>query len=128
MRHVGQVLRKSTWSRVVVISSNAALMAVPGFVPYSATKAALLGMMRSMAAEMAADSMTVNAIAPGLTRTESALSSEVAPFFDAVRQDQMVDRWLEPTDLLSTVRYLCDPASSMITGQTLVVDGGVVTR
>lgn len=120
------LLRAAEWSRVVVVSSNAALMGVPGFVPYAATKAALLGMTRALAAEVAADGVTVNAIAPGLTRTETAATSDVAPFFEQVREGQLVRRSMQPEDLVPALRYLCDPRNGMVTGQTLVVDGGVV--
>lgn len=112
--------------RVVIVSSNAALMGVPGFVPYAATKGALLGMMRALAAEVAGSGITVNAIAPGLTRTENAATSDVAPFFEPVRQGQLISHTLQPGDVLPALRYLCDPENRMATGQTLIVDGGVV--
>lgn len=124
------LLGLTDWSRLVVVSSNAALLGVPGFVPYAATKSALLGMVRSLAAEVAGVNMTVNAIAPGLTQTSMAISdsSEVAPFFVPVREGQLVKRTIEPEDVLSTLRYVCDRTSAMITGQTLIVDGGTVLK
>ena len=113
------------WSRIIAVTSNAARLSVPGFAPYASTKAGLEAFVRCLAAEVGATGVTVNAIAPGLTRTANALSSDVAPFFDAVRDGQLIPRSLEAVDVLHAIRYLCDCASSMVTGQTLVVDGGV---
>lgn len=122
------LMTQADWSRLVAVSSNAALLGVPGFAPYSSTKAALLGLVRGLAAEYADQGVTANAMAPGLTRTATALSSDVAPFFDAVVEGQMVRKPLEAADLLPALRYLCDPAAAMTTGQTVVVDGGTVLQ
>ncbi len=120
-------LRRSDAGRVVVISSSAVHQAVPGFAPYAATKAALIGFARAMAAELSNDGVTVNAVTPGLTATHAALSGDVAPFFDAVVASQLIKRPLTADDLVDGVLYLCSPAAAMVTGQVLNIDGGAVT-
>ncbi|MDA8185581.1 MAG: SDR family NAD(P)-dependent oxidoreductase [Actinomycetota bacterium] len=120
-------LRRSSAGRVVLVSSSAAHQAVPGFAPYAATKAALIGFARSAAAELGPDGITVNVITPGLTATEAALHGDVAPFFASVVAGQLIRRRLEPDDLAGGVLFLCSPGSAMVTGQVLNIDGGGVT-
>ncbi|AYY15002.1 SDR family oxidoreductase [Actinobacteria bacterium YIM 96077] len=120
-------LRASDAGRIVVISSSAVHMAVPGFAPYAATKAALIGFVRSVAAEVAPDGITANVVTPGLTATPAALNGDVAPFFKQVVDSQMIKRPLEADDLTEGVLYLCSPGASMVSGQVLNIDGGGVT-
>lgn len=120
-------LRRSPSGRVVLVSSSAVHQPVPGFAPYAATKAALVGFARSMAAELAPDAITVNVVTPGLTATTAALAGDVAPFFDHVVANQLIHRRLVPDDLSSGVLYLCSPGAAMVTGQVLNIDGGGVT-
>ncbi len=120
-------LRRSSAGRVVLVSSSAAHQAVPGFAPYAATKAALIGFARSAAAELAPDGVTVNVVTPGLTATAAALGGDVAPFFTPVVAGQLIRRPLEPGDLVGGVLFLCSPGSAMVTGQVLNIDGGSVT-
>lgn len=119
-------LRKSASGRVVVVSSSAVHQSVPGFAPYAATKAALIGFVRSLAAELAPDGVTANVITPGLTATPAALTGDVAPFFDHVVAGQLIHRRLVPADLVAGITYLCSPGASMVTGQVLNIDGGAV--
>jgi 3-oxoacyl-[acyl-carrier protein] reductase len=120
-------LRRSSSGRVVLISSSAVHQPVAGFAPYAATKAALIGFARSMAAELAPDAITVNVVTPGLTATRAALAGDVAPFFDHIVAGQLIHRRLMPDDLSGGVLYLCSPGAAMVTGQVLNVDGGGVT-
>lgn len=120
-------LRRSKGGRVVIVSSSAVHQSVPGFAPYAATKAALIGFARSTAAELAPDGVTVNVVTPGLTATAAALNGDVAPFFDPVVAGQLIRRRLEPDDLVAGVVYLCSPGAAMVTGQVLNIDGGAVT-
>lgn len=117
-------LRKNKWGRIVVISSAAIWNGVPLQTPYVASKAALIGMVRSLAGEIANDDITVNAISPGLTETENLLNSWPGTLFDWVVEAQSVKRRMQPDDLVSTLLYLIDEKSDFITGQTINVDGG----
>lgn len=121
-------LRSSGRGRIIAISSNAVLQGIPGFAPYAATKSALVGMIRSLASEVAGDQVTANVVTPGLTETEAAVTGDVAGFFDAVVASQMVQRRLQAGDLAGIVLLLCSEAASMITGQIVNVDAGSVTH
>jgi 3-oxoacyl-[acyl-carrier protein] reductase len=120
-------LRRSSAGRVVLVSSSAVHQAVPGFAPYAATKAALIGFARSAAAELAPAGVTVNVVTPGLTATTAALDGDLAPFFAPVVAGQLLRRRLEPDDLVGGVLFLCSSGSAMVTGQVLNIDGGGVT-
>ena len=97
----------------------------PGFAHYGASKAAMLGLMRSAALELAGDGITINAVLPGNVRTEGLAATSEA------HQRQMLSsiplgRFAEPEDVGWAVRFLASPEAAYITGQTLVVDGGQV--
>ncbi|MEV4896236.1 SDR family oxidoreductase [Nonomuraea sp. NPDC055795] len=118
-------LREAGWGRVVSIASGAVFVGPPDLVAYTASKAALIGMTRSLATLLGPENITANVIAPGLTRTETAARSTGADGgFERVAAMQRVPRVAEPGDLVSTLLYVCDPASGFLTGQTLNVDGG----
>jgi NAD(P)-dependent dehydrogenase (short-subunit alcohol dehydrogenase family) len=119
-----QHLRKNAWGRIVVISSAAIWNGVPLQTPYVASKAALIGLVRSLAGEIANDAITINAISPGLTETENLLNSWPGTLFDWVVEAQSIKRRMLPSDLVSTLLYLIDEKSDFVTGQTINVDGG----
>jgi 3-oxoacyl-[acyl-carrier protein] reductase len=114
------------YGRVVLTSSiTGPITGQPGFAQYGATKAAMLGYMRSAAVELALDGITVNAVLPGNVATPG--------FGDmsADHQRQMVMSipmgiYADPEDIGWAVRFLAAPEARYITGQTLVVDGGQV--
>ena len=117
-------LRRNQWGRIVVISSAAIWNGVPLQTPYVASKAALIGLVRSLAGEIANDNITVNAISPGLTETENLLNSWPGGLFDWVVEAQSIKRRMQADDLASTLLYLIDEKSDFVTGQTINVDGG----
>jgi 3-oxoacyl-[acyl-carrier protein] reductase len=119
-------LRRSLAGRVVFVSSSAVHQLVPGFAPYAATKAALIGFARSLAAEVASDGVTVNVVTPGLTATSAALGGDVSEFFDGVVARQLLGRRLRTEDLVPGIMYLCSPGAAMVTGQVLNIDGGSI--
>jgi NAD(P)-dependent dehydrogenase (short-subunit alcohol dehydrogenase family) len=115
------------FGRVINVASNT-FWKPPGegFVAYISTKGALIGFTRALAVELGAHGITVNAVAPGLTRTPGAVTGNAADHFEEVRLLQAVKRTVEPADLAGAVAYLASDEASMITGQTLRVDGGLV--
>ncbi|NKB37359.1 MAG: SDR family oxidoreductase [Gammaproteobacteria bacterium] len=117
-------LRRNKWGRIVVISSAAIWNGVPLQTPYVASKAALIGLVRSLAGEIADDGITINAISPGLTETENLMNSWPGGLFDWVVESQSIKRRMQAEDLASTLLYLIDDKSDFVTGQTLNVDGG----
>ena len=115
-------MRDQGGGRIINISSNTVMAGTPNFLHYVASKAALIGMTRSMARELGAFGINVNAIAPGLVEHEG---QTVPPEISASRVDaRSIKRQQVPQDLTGAVLYLASPDSDFVTGQTLVVDGG----
>ncbi len=112
--------------RIVLTSSvTGPITGYPGFAHYGASKAAMLGMMRSIALEVARRGVTINAVLPGNVRTEGLddLGEEhKRKMLAAIPMGEFAD----PTDVGWAVRFLASPEARYITGQTLVVDGGQV--
>ncbi len=119
---------------VVVISSILARIAVPGYTGYSASKAGLLGLVRSFAAELAADNVQVNAICPGWVDTDMArlgldlLAQEIGGTRDDAYELAMTQvplgRMSEPEDIAGTVAWLLSPDARGVTGQAVDQNGG----
>jgi 3-oxoacyl-[acyl-carrier protein] reductase/(S)-1-phenylethanol dehydrogenase len=99
----------------------------PGMTAYITSKGALLGMTRALAIEWGARNVTVNAVAPGLTRTPATINDMPEQAFAEVRAQQALDRAIEPADIAGAVAYLASDAAAAVTGQTIRVDGGLVT-
>ncbi|WP_203802148.1 SDR family NAD(P)-dependent oxidoreductase [Mycobacterium heckeshornense] len=107
---------------VLNISSMAGFMNVS---PYGVSKLAVRGLTVAFASELSPDRIRVNAIAPGLTNTESALAELPHGLVDdIVRERQLVHRLGTTDDVVSAMLYLCSDDSSFITGETLKVSGG----
>ena len=98
-----------------------------GFVAYVASKAAVVGFTRAMAVDLGPSGITVNAIAPGLTTSPGAEEKNTPEHYDEVRQAQAIQRSLRPGDMAGTVAFLASDDASTITGQTIRIDGGLVT-
>jgi NAD(P)-dependent dehydrogenase (short-subunit alcohol dehydrogenase family) len=98
-----------------------------GFLAYVTSKAAMVGFTRALAVELGEYGVTVNAIAPGLTRTPGSTRGIGTEHFETVRQRQAIKRTIEPADLAGTVAFLASDDAALITGQAIRVDGGLVT-
>jgi 3-oxoacyl-[acyl-carrier protein] reductase len=119
---------------VVVISSILARIAVPGYTGYSASKAGLLGLVRSFAAELASDEVLVNAICPGWVETDMAwlgldrLADEIGGTRDEAYAVAMgavpLGRMAQPEEIAGTVAWLLSPVARGITGQAIDQNGG----
>jgi 3-oxoacyl-[acyl-carrier protein] reductase len=109
---------------VVNISSIVGLSGYRGLSVYSATKAALDGLTRSLARELGSRGIVVNSIAPGYLRTEMSHGLDAAQLDQIVRRTP-AGRLGEPADIARIVLFLTDPANDYITGQVIVADGGL---
>jgi 3-oxoacyl-[acyl-carrier protein] reductase len=109
---------------IVNVSSIVGRSGYRGLAVYSATKAALEGFTRALARELGSRGITVNAIAPGYLRTEMSHGLDEAQLGQIVRRTPL-GRLGEPEDIARVAQFLTDPANTFITGQVLVVDGGL---
>ncbi len=121
---VRRMLRQPEGGRIVNISSIIGLSGYRGLAAYAATKAGLDGFTRALAREVGPRRITVNAIAPGY------LESDMSDALDSGQMDQIVRRTPlgrlgRPADVTGAVRFLLSDDAAFITGQTLVVDGGL---
>jgi NAD(P)-dependent dehydrogenase (short-subunit alcohol dehydrogenase family) len=116
-------MRERGHGRVVAISSGAATGGLPGQVAYAASKAGLLGMVRTLAGEGARHGITANAVLPGMIATEQVLAMP-APVLERVRAAMPMGRMGEPAEVADLVAFLCSERSGYVTGQAIGIDGG----
>jgi 3-oxoacyl-[acyl-carrier protein] reductase len=109
---------------IVNISSIVGRTGYRGLAVYSATKAALDGFTRAMARELGSRGITVNCVAPGYLRTDMSHGLDEAQLDQIVRRTPL-GRLGEPADVARVVQFLTDPANRYLTGQVIVVDGGL---
>ncbi|PRW63679.1 short-chain dehydrogenase [Actinopolyspora mortivallis] len=114
---------------VTVMSSVASLLGVGGMEPYAAAKAAQVSLVRSLGTAWARQGIRVNALCPGWVRTEMTSSAhEDEATSEAVLSNVPQRRWAEPEELVGPAVFLSSPAASFMTGQTLIVDGGLAAH
>jgi 2-dehydro-3-deoxy-D-gluconate 5-dehydrogenase len=111
---------------IVNIASQAGILGSVGRAPYSAAKGGLINLTRSLATEWKRDAIRVNGLAPGPTLTSRVADSlQLRPGFAGEVRDRMLHgRPADPHEVTAPIIFLLSPAASMITGHTLVVDGG----
>jgi 3-oxoacyl-[acyl-carrier protein] reductase len=118
-RALGPMLKKR-YGRIVNIASIVGQRANPGQANYAASKAGLVGMTKTVAAEVARRKITVNAVAPGLVDTE--MTEGVG---DGLLKDVPARRAGTPEEVAACVRFLASEEAAYVTGSTLTVDGGL---
>ena len=123
-RAVLRSMVKARWGRIISIASVSGLAGNPGQTNYAAAKAGMVGFSKSLAKEVGSRGITVNVVAPGFIDTDmtDALGPDIR---DGVAGRIAVGRMGTPSEIASAVGYLAADEASYITGQVLVVDGGL---
>ncbi len=124
-------MRAAGGGAIVLISSTRALQSEPDSEPYAASKAGLLGLTHALAASLGPWGIRVNAICPGWidTATHRSFEQRHAPRHrEADRAQHWAGRVGRPEDVAEACRYLCSEAAGFITGQPLVIDGGMTRK
>jgi NAD(P)-dependent dehydrogenase (short-subunit alcohol dehydrogenase family) len=119
------LLKQAGHARVINIGSVMPYLGIPGYVHYATAKAALSGFTHSLARELAKHRITVNCIVPSMVATETAIEGYPG-WEDDILAQQAVQRVQRPEDLVGTLVFLASDASELMTGQTIVIDGGRV--
>ena len=125
MRFASRIMMRQKSGRIINISSVSGVAGNAGQANYCSSKAGMIGLTKSAAKELASRNITVNAIAPGFVKTEMTdiLSEEVKE--QAMKQIPL-GRFADPEDIANAAVFLASDSASYITGQVLLVDGGMV--
>jgi NAD(P)-dependent dehydrogenase (short-subunit alcohol dehydrogenase family) len=126
----GRVMIRQGSGRIVNLSSQAGFIALPTEAVYCASKAAVAHLTKCLAVEWGTHGITVNAVAPTFIRTDGTAEALADPAFEADVRERIaaLHRIGEPMDVAGAVVFLASPAASLITGATLLVDGGWTAR
>lgn len=119
-------MKERRFGRIVNISSGTVMLGTPNFAHYVTTKAGVIGFTRTLATEAGEHGITVNAIAPGLTATDTVKDGPLGGMFEQIVAMQAIKRQQEPEDLVGAMMFFVSDEASFVTGQTLAVDGGLV--
>lgn len=125
-RAVTRPMLKAKGGRIINISSVVGISGNPGQVNYSAAKAGMIGLTKTLAGELGSRQITVNAVAPGFITTDMTadLSQEVK---DQLASRVPLGRLGAPEEIAHLITFLCSPVAAYITGQVIAVDGGMTS-
>ena len=128
--------KDSGFRQIIIVASILARLGVPGYSAYCASKAGLLGLMRSWAVELASKKILVNAICPGWVNTQMAVqgletfAQTSGQSYEKIYQEQMADVLLgkmsEPEEIANFIKFLISENQTSITGQTLDINNGAL--
>lgn len=124
-RAAAGIMRKKKYGRIINMASISGLMGNPGQANYSASKAGMIGMTRTMSKELVNRGVTVNAVAPGFIASE--MTEELGDVvLEEVKKRIPAKRVGQPEDVAAAVLFLASKDAGYISGQTIVVDGGMI--
>jgi len=121
---VAPPMRAQRFGKIVNVASHQAFRPGFGIANYAASKAALIGLTKAAAVDLGSSNINVNAVAPGFVKTEllTQLPREV---LERAEHESVLGRVAEPEDISRVITFLCSDAARHITGQVIVVDGGL---
>jgi NAD(P)-dependent dehydrogenase (short-subunit alcohol dehydrogenase family) len=128
------ILEGQAGGSIVIVSSSAALKPIATIGHYSAAKAGLVGLMRSLALELAPNSIRVNTVHPGGTATEMTQNpaaeqwQATAPGVGGSLELPLPIHRMEPVDIAMAIRWLCSDEARYVTGTTQLIDAGALLR
>ena len=123
-RAVFPAMKQQGRGKIVNISSSRVFEGAPNRLHYTTSKAGVIGFTRALSREVGEFGITVNAVAPGFTASDTQVASTSGNYLAAHASGRAIDRVQTPDDLVGAVMFLSSPASDFMTGQTLLVDGG----
>jgi 3-oxoacyl-[acyl-carrier protein] reductase len=123
-RAVFPVMRARKYGKIVNISSSRVWEGNPNRLHYTTSKAGVIGFTRALAREVGEFGITVNAVTPGMTQSETQVASSSGNYLAARVAGRAIERIQVPDDLVGAVMFLSTAASDFMTGQTINVDGG----
>ncbi|WP_406690166.1 3-oxoacyl-ACP reductase [Saccharopolyspora sp. ID03-671] len=119
-------MRELGAGRIINVGTNLFQNPVVPYHDYTAAKAALLSLTRTLAADLGPDGITVNMVSGGLLRTTDASAATPEEVFDAIAANTPLRRVVTPAEFADAALFFASPWSRAVTGQNLVVDGGLV--
>ena len=118
------LIKRSSCGRIVIIGSRTAFMGIPGMAGYIESKAAVMGLTRVLARELGVEGITVNCVAPGMIATPGTRANSGEETFNRMTAIQAIKKPVEPEHVAGLVAFLASDDAQLITGQTIVCDGG----
>ena len=124
-RAAAGIMRKKKYGRIINMASISGMIGNPGQANYSASKAGMIGLTRTLSKELVSRGVTVNAVAPGFI--ESDMTAELSEVILTEAKNRIPAKRLgRPEDVAAAVIFLCSADAGYISGQTIVVDGGMI--
>jgi len=125
-KHLARPMTRARWGRIINITSVSGIMGNAGQANYSAAKAGMIGLTKTLAREFASRNVTVNAVAPGFIKTDMTAEFSGNPEVSAkILEAVPLKRFGEAADIAAMTAFLCAEEAGYITGQVFAVDGGM---
>jgi 3-oxoacyl-[acyl-carrier protein] reductase len=121
-------MKKNKWGRIVNISSAFGIVARGKQVLYASTKHGINGMTKALALELAKDNILVNSVCPGFTKTDLVVKTNTPEKIALLEKDIPLGRLAEPSEIANLVEFLISDKNTYMTGSTVVIDGGFISR